>query len=262
MIAFDAPDFKKIVIVGLGGTGAQVARSVCRTLYDMRRNNLQLKDVVFIDPDRVEAKNVGRQMFTSADRGKYKAEVLAGRFSAALGIEIEAFCEPLDAYRHLQPQYRYSQALIIGAVDNEAARAEIADAGMLWLDCGNDRHSGQVILGNHYKPLSDTFFNMLGGATKVGTLPAASVLFPDLLEPAPEPDPTLSCAELIAIGEQHLLINDHIGIVAAEYVHRLLHRMPIYSFMTYVNIDPVTTVKPMLITSENLRLFTPQKAAV
>ena len=76
---------QQIVIVGLGGTGAQAARIAGRILYDMRRRRMQTPPLLLIDPDRVEEKNVGRQMFTPADIGAYKAAVVGRRLNLALG---------------------------------------------------------------------------------------------------------------------------------------------------------------------------------
>ena len=42
-----------ISIVGLCGTGAQVARSVARMVYDMKAARLHTPQIVLIDPDRV-----------------------------------------------------------------------------------------------------------------------------------------------------------------------------------------------------------------
>ena len=52
-----------IVIVGCGGTGAQVARIVARIVYDMRRARLHTPSILLVDPDIVEEKNVGRQLY-------------------------------------------------------------------------------------------------------------------------------------------------------------------------------------------------------
>ena len=67
---------QRIAIVGCGGTGSQVARSVARMLYDMQQSRQQTPRLLLIDPDTVEMKNVGRQLFTPADVGQFKAQVL------------------------------------------------------------------------------------------------------------------------------------------------------------------------------------------
>src|SRR5690349_11090646 len=90
MIEFDPRNYpKRIVLVGAGGTGAQWARSIARMLWDMRARNLEIQEFIIVDPDVVEAKNVGRQLFTHADCGHFKAEILARRLSYALGLNIQ-----------------------------------------------------------------------------------------------------------------------------------------------------------------------------
>ena len=62
MITFDANvHLREVVVVGLGGTGAQVARSVARLVYEMKRSGLHAPSVRFIDPDTVEEKNIGER---------------------------------------------------------------------------------------------------------------------------------------------------------------------------------------------------------
>jgi hypothetical protein len=111
--------------------------------------------------------------------------------------------------------------IVIGAVDNAAARAVMADAvksaqgALWWLDTGNENHSGQVCLGNAGAA------GYLRGAIALGMvdrLPAPNVVYPDLiLTPNPSPKgrgekkgrgrKAPSCAELTAAGEQSLMIN-------------------------------------------------------
>src|SRR5687768_15028117 len=94
---------QSIVIVGCGGTGAQVARIVARIVYDMRRAGLHTPRITLIDPDIVEEKNVGRQLFTAADAalGLPKAEIVARRLNMGLGLDIAWIAEPVSAEKHL-----------------------------------------------------------------------------------------------------------------------------------------------------------------
>src|SRR5512145_1670302 len=116
---------KEVVLVGLGGTGAQIARSVARLAYDMGRARLFVPAIRFIDPDTVGESNIGRQLFSYGDLGQNKARVLAARFNAALGLSISAVDQPFDAQRHVNC---VRSTLLIGAVDNELARRELACA--------------------------------------------------------------------------------------------------------------------------------------
>lgn len=58
-----------VTVVGLGGTGAQVARLVARIVYDMRVVRLHTPKIILIDPDTVEWEIVGRQLYTASHVG-------------------------------------------------------------------------------------------------------------------------------------------------------------------------------------------------
>lgn len=226
-----------VTIVGLGGTGAQVARSVARMVYDMQQARLHPPQIVLIDPDKVEQKNVGRQLYVEADVGQPKAYVLMRRFNMALGLDVVGIDQMVNAERHFE---RWGN-LIVGAVDNHLARRELANAkGAIWIDSGNHFNAGQVVIGNTGD--QETAMRGIDGQNgRYAYLPNAGLLFPALLEPEPpvklEPQPERSCAELVAAREQDLLTNDWMAVAAAQYVYKLLHRQPITSFVSYVSAD-------------------------
>lgn len=238
-----------ITVVGLGGTGAQIARSVARMVYDMKAARLHMPQIVLIDPDKVEQKNVGRQLYVEADAGQLKAHVLMRRFNMALGLDIIAIDQPVNAEKHFE---RWGN-LIIGAVDNHLARRELAKAnGAIWLDAGNHFNAGQVVIGNtgdHETALR----HIDGQKGRYAYLPNAGLLFPALLEPEakPQPEPERSCAELVSAREQDLLINDWMAVIASQYIYKLLHRQPIASFVSYVSADGMS-VRSVSICREEL----------
>ncbi len=246
-----------ITIVGLGGTGAQVARAVARMVYDMKAVRMHRPQIALIDPDRVEQKNVGRQLYTAADVGQKKAHVLMRRFNLALGLDISAIDQPVNADRHFE---RWGN-LIVGAVDNHLARRELARVnGAIWVDAGNHFNAGQVVIGNTGD--RETALRYLDGQnSRYPYLPHAGLLFPALLEPEPEvkpqPEPERSCAELVAAREQDVLVNDWMAIVTAQYVYKLLHRQPITSFVSYVSADGMS-VRSLPICREELEAFLSQ----
>lgn len=220
------PDFKYVymTLVGCGGTGSHIASGLVAIGHALRERSIGF-DLLFIDPDRVEVKNVGRQLFSSGDVGEYKADVLAGRLNAAFGERI------MSATRNLDPLDIMPTGdglhLVIGAVDNPAARALIADVvkstnGLLWwLDCGNENHSGQVLLGNAAKNAA------MRGAIALGLidrLPAPSLVYPDLVS-TPKKQKVkrgASCADLTASGEQSLMINRLVAAWALSMLHDFL----------------------------------------
>jgi len=228
----------------------------------MGRARLHVPAMCFIDPDTVEEKNIGRQLFSYGDLGQNKARVLAARFNAALGLSISAIDQPFDAVNHVtHPR----STLLIGAVDNERARSELASAeNALWLDAGNHRNSGQVIIGD----LSDRemMLQHIDGKDSVYThLPNAALLFPQLLEPEMPlesgqemRDTGLSCAELVAMGEQGLFVNDLVASVAAQYVWRILYRQPISTFASFTDGDSLSLRSLPICRDELLPFFETQ----
>lgn len=233
---------KEVILVGTGGTGAQIARSIARLVYDMGRARLHVPAVHFIDPDTVEEKNIGRQLFSYGDLGQNKARVLAARFNAALGLSISAIDKPFDAVNHVtHPR----STLLIGAVDNERARAELASVeNAIWIDVGNHFNSAQIIIGDQGD--REVMLQHVDGKDGVYThLPNAALLFPQLLEPEAETasnteDAGLSCAELVAVGEQGLFVNDLAASVVSQYFWRVLYRQPISTFASFVDGDSLS----------------------
>lgn len=251
-----------IAVIGCGGTGAQVARLIARMIFDMERRNMQsIPDLLLIDPDIVEPKNIGRQLFSQAEVGEYKAVAVMRRLNAALGIT----CNAIPAA--VEPAMVYRAKIIVGCVDNHLARRVIHERAesqdfysttSVWIDAGNHRDSGQVLIGSSRKPCKPDERNAYAH------LPLPGCIFPSLLEPDPVvPEPAegapetnkLSCAELLALGEQDLLINDWMGIVAAQYVRQLLYMQPITTFLTWINPGYLTT-NSVPISPENLAAYT------
>lgn len=130
--------------------------------------------------------------------------------------------------------------ILCGAVDNHAARLELARINATWIDAGNHFASGQVVIGNTSDRGNIKRALEEAQRRKQKTLmvsPNAALVFPELLQPDEQPQPQVSCADLVAHGDQHLLVNDAVAMVAAQYVYRLLHRQPITTFKTYVSLD-------------------------
>lgn len=262
MIEFDphirAHDLE-LYLVGCGGTGSAIATIIGRTIYHMKMLNLDIPErIVFVDPDIVEEKNVGRQAFLPSQIGKAKAEILASRIGAAFGLEIEFFTEEFNDTKHFSYRH-YTQKIILGAVDNHNARKEIAKVeNAIWIDSGNDKESGQVVIGN--TSVKGELLAALNSFDEKNShviikLPNASMVFPELLLPEkqkPEQNANLSCAALLRRGDQHLLINNMMANVAGVYLYNLLMREPVYTHYTYVGLNSMRSEK---ITIENLRQY-------
>ncbi|MAS35377.1 MAG: hypothetical protein CL610_15310 [Anaerolineaceae bacterium] len=246
---------KTVTIVGVGGTGAQVARIVGRIAYDMQRARRHAPQIVLIDPDMVEEKNVGRQLFSPSVIGMNKAECVGRMLNLALGLDVRWIPDYLDPVRHFD---RHGGNLVVSCVDNHEARKAIHRVSGVLIGAGNHANAGQVSIGNCDDP--DLMGRFLDGRDgKYPYLPKEGLLFPDLLQPAPEAAPqsdqNLSCAELVERGDQALLVNDFMAAVIGQYVHKLLPREPIHSFLTYIAAGDMPMVRSLPICREELSAY-------
>jgi PRTRC genetic system ThiF family protein len=240
-----AYDSISLVLVGCGGTGSFMARGIATTarlLIDKFQKDV---DIAFIDPDVVEEKNCYRQNFCPAEIGRNKAEALAFRFGLAWGLEIVAVPRPFTDNSANRERMRANMVVVIGCVDNAAGRAAIKSAisgGMSregrawWLDCGNHKSSGQVLLGCGSGRPKDPF-GLPGACT---WLPLPTERHPDLLEALPEenmPDTTnMSCADLAMLDSQGLAINQRVAAEATDYLVRMLLTRDLQKQATYMDL--------------------------
>jgi len=229
------PDGYFITLVGCGGTGSFLALHLARLAYHLQERKGIRLNLLFVDPDVVEAQNIGRQNFCPAEIGAKKAWTLEQRFNAAFGLDIHAAAAPFAADLLGSPR-GHPFRLVIGCVDNATARREIAEQVSLregrvwWLDCGNHEHSGQVLLGNRAdltKP--EITLDFCGG------LPLPVVQHPELLETEPEVQAE-SCAELALRDAQSLMVNQAVATFAAQYVYRLLVTRDLDVYATYFDL--------------------------
>lgn len=237
-------------LIGCGGNGSWLAPNLARLARRLKRSG-RTPRLTFVDYDKVETKNVSRQNFCDAEVGEHKAVTLAERFGEAHGLEIEAVTDPFTA--GLVKSDHDGVVVLIGCVDGPEPRKEMARAlnsyaprrTTLWLDCGNHRNSGQVIIGNTTNPahLAESF-----PLPKVCTaLPAPSLVMPDLLErdkKTGEPRPGASCAELAEADEQSPTVNWMIAGFASQYLYSLFAYGELKTFYTYHDTrSSVTTSK-------------------
>ena len=212
----------KIVVVGCGGTGGFVAEGLCRLLA-----NSDL-DLLLVDHDRVEPHNLRRQNFFEGDVGKFKSQALAERLAQQYGRPVGYSVYPYD--RDLLNEasgigIRLARGIIIGCVDNAAARRSIVERlewGDWWLDAGNGLQSGQVLIGNtkSVEGLAESFEEV--GHT-VDSLPVPSLQVPSLLnQPTKQETQPLDCAEAIEEDGQSPIINQAMATLVLEFMYRLL----------------------------------------
>ncbi len=223
-----------IGLVGLGGTGSQVLINLARinaTLIALGHTGLQ---VTAIDPDTVSEFNLGRQLFSKPDVGRFKTDVLIERINRFYGLNWESKPYKVQEYRKLYFN------IIISCVDSIKARKMIKDRFVIhkaqrsdftrsyyWMDFGNGNNSGQVILSDG-KKLKDIF-----------------ILFPDFINQKTNAD-TPSCSVAEAIHKQDLFTNGTLAMLGCDLLWKLLHDGVIESQGIFMNLETLT-VKPIKI---------------
>ena len=240
-----------LLLIGAGGTGSWLAPHIVRISKLLTELQGEVS-VTFWDYDIVEAKNIYRQNFCSAETGMNKAAALAHRYGLAWGIPINVVEEPF-ASKHgalsacLGNFYRWDRnVILVTCVDRNAARQEVAKVCKTypawWIDTGNLKTSGQVSIG---RELFDKEPSPLRLPSVTTLTPAPSLQFPNIMKNEKEEvqsvDYTnMSCAELALVDEQGMSINHSIASAAASLLARMLVTRDLRFHCAYVSLEAGT----------------------
>ncbi|MGE3384755.1 MAG: ThiF family adenylyltransferase [Pyrinomonadaceae bacterium] len=243
----------RFIVVGAGGTGSFVVPALARLIFELKQQQNKSAEMLIVDPDVVENGNIPRSNFCFAEIGRYKAQTLAERVATAWGIETSFACESFDSEKHLKnsnSDFR-SLTVIVGCVDNYLARLEMHRAleefrsygessRVWWIDGGNGKTSGQVLLGSTTKTLKpDQYFT---GTSICRALPAPSIQHSDLLTPEKvEVKSDASCPDRVRLGEQGLNVNQRVAIEMAEMLISMLLTRTLRRFAVYFDLESGTT---------------------
>lgn len=226
---------KRVVVIGCGGTGGYLVPNLARLIASLETSNVEL---ILIDGDVVESKNLIRQNFISPDLGRYKAEVLAERYSAAFGIEIHYIPEYFKSTKMLtQLTDRQTSTIVIGCVDNNRTRREIAKwfrrgQGRVWIDAGNEEMHGQVICGINYRPYDAETNNQTFG------LPCVADLFTEIDSNRKERfNDELSCAERAASAPQNIAVNLMAANYLLNFAQQVILGAPLYTHGVFFSAE-------------------------
>ena len=247
----------RIIQVGAGGTGSFAALAVARLMYELKESGKTV-ELLIVDPDRVESGNIPRSNFCAAEIGSFKAQTLAKRITLAWGLECHYAKEPFDAEVHLKQSasdYR-SLTVLIGCVDNHLARTEMHRAveqfqgyrsndapNIWWIDAGNGKFSGQVLIGSTTKRLkSESHFV---GSSICRSLPAPSLVHTELLtdqeSKTRQQTAPISCPERIRLGEQSLNVNQRAAVEVGEMLTSMFLTRNLKRFATYFDLETGTS---------------------
>lgn len=244
-----------VAVIGIGGTGAFVAESLCR-LFTGTKATISL-----IDHDVVEPHNLLRQNFEPDDVGAYKAQTLATRLSRKFNRPINYSLLPCIESANADSMHgpHLAPHLMIGCVDNAAARAAMANAMQAnyhnWLiDAGNGETWGQILIGN--AAANDQSHYWFSRQTQTcHRLPLPTIQAPDLLTDTPNL-PTSDCAAAIELTDQDPTINSLMAALVVQTVRRILAGTCNYMAL-HVDQD-TATVTPTYATPQNAVRYLPR----
>ena len=233
-----------VLVIGAGGTGSSFLSECFQLDYLLRKiteHQVHLNISVY-DDDRVSESNVGRQGFYPVDVGMYKAETLVTRFNLHGGLNWKYTNERLKPEKFNFDYYD----LVVTCVDKAKVRADMGkvfakegcryscNESLMWLDLGNGRDSGQVILGHAYE--------------QKNKLPNVFDLYPQL-ESIVDVDED-SCSHVEALRKQEYGINKKVVLEATRLLWELLRKGSISHHGSYVDLVEAT-VKPLKIDPMN-----------
>jgi PRTRC genetic system ThiF family protein len=266
-------DYKEVQfwLVGAGGTGSFMAMNLARLAFELKQHG-KAATIVIVDPDRVETDNIPRSNFCFAEIGQNKAETLANRVSRAWGIEVgfvkEGFQPALLQSKNddwtVQSSNSNKLTILVGCVDNHPARLQMHEAvkfyneqryasdgaRLWWIDGGNGRDTGQVLIGNRLD--GKTVCESARNSPILSLLPAPSLQHPDLLREGeknarnsinghPQKNDPMTCAERIRLGEQSLNVNQRVAVEMNEMLTALLLTNSLKRFASYFDLESGTS---------------------
>jgi PRTRC genetic system ThiF family protein len=238
-----------INLIGAGGTGSQLLTAHARMNHALTALGHAGLFVKVFDDDQVDAANLGRQLFTTAELGQYKSVALINRINRFFGTNWKAETIRYDK-QSLKDKELASAIITISCVDTVTARYEIGEILQYltknyggrnrvkyWLDFGNSRSSGQVILSTLEKikqPASELY-------RPIESLPLVTEEFKELLATSEKEDNTPSCSLAEALTKQDLFINSALANCGASLLWQLFREGILFNRGFFLNLADFRT---------------------
>jgi PRTRC genetic system ThiF family protein len=255
-----APQFRRIAIVGVGGTGSYLAQGLAKLVAGYQ---LQV-GVTLVDPDQVEEKNCSRQNFHVYEIGQPKAEALAFRLNQRYGLSFAAVVgkgEEFLGYNNNGTRNGNSATavgkrcpdmgrLVITCVDTVEARRPYRECGP-WLDLGNGVETGQALYGiTAEKEAVALELQTWDSTPQVGSLPNPYLLAGMAKLKSPRKKAP-SCADT-PFAEQGFFANEWAATAGLAILHQLLVKGQLTTPAIYFDTSS-GRMSPQLITKEYLQ---------
>jgi hypothetical protein len=254
--------FSFIVTCGTGGTGGYLVQHIAQLLGTSKTKAAY----VIADPDIIESKNLGNQLFLPSEVGLKKADVLASRYSAAYGLDIgsfsESYIESTDTLQSLfSAEYMNTVVngentlflpIIIGCVDNNFTRRIMHELfskmnTCIYIDAGNEAtqvpSDWQIRPKEQWTDEEMENYRNSGWSGQVVTgvnlnlfkQPPVAEVFPDILtdENDLRKPSELSCTELSASDPQRLIVNKFAALAITNILTQIVEEKTISSHITF-----------------------------
>ena len=252
------PNFNRALRIGLagaGGNGSHMVGGLARLHTAMRALGHPGLHVHVYDPDTVSPANLGRQLFSAADLGCNKAQVLVNRVNCFFNLQWQAY--PTKLTRNSGQCWDF----LIGCVDSAVARQELDRCNFLyWLDLGNSAKFGQVVLGETSCPgkrsrpesVAHSFHRNMSKNEqaeheewlhwKDHRLPNILCVFPQLKRKRVKEDTTPSCSLAEALEKQDLFINQTVATFALQLLWQFIREggLDIHGYFINLQTGKVT----------------------
>lgn len=138
----------RLVVCGAGAVGSNLVNNLVRQ---------GVRQVTVIDFDRVEAHNVGTQIYAEGDAGAFKVDVLQAEMFRVAGVEIAAVRQRLTE-RNVA-KLLADAGLVIDGFDNHASRALVTQhcrsAGIPCLHVGLSADYAEIVWNESYRAPHD-----------------------------------------------------------------------------------------------------------
>lgn len=206
----------EVNLIGAGGTGSKVLTCLVEMNHSLNSLEHAGLSVRLWDDDVITEANLGRQRFAECEKGLYKSVALINRANRWAGTNWKAETTKFEKKLSEKHPEHTAATIYISCVDSVKARFGIAEIlqeltkeafyrnqPKYWMDFGNSKHTGQVILstiGKINQPNSEKY-------ETIAQMPFVTEEFGDLLLQSEWEDDTPSCSLAEALEKQDLYIN-------------------------------------------------------
>lgn len=227
-------------LVGLGGNGICMLQNLVKIHLTLKHLEHPGLAIMAYDHDKVEDHNIGRQMFSMAEIGMNKATALVQRYYANYGNEV--------LLQDVPESYTGQKAanITITCTDNIKSRVEIGKhlkafkynplgdvqaQCLYWLDLGNSKSSGQVVLGT----VNSKYEREKKEKGRIYDLKDVLQVFSNFQ--SIQDDDTPSCSLIQSLSRQDLFINPMISTYGGHLLWSLLKDEYVRYQGVFINLD-------------------------